>query len=276
MQDLPAPQVIVTSSKPDLRRLVKLTWSLAVGDLKRQYVGSALDVVWAVVKPLIELLTYAFVFTVLLRVRFHPDYPPSVNALYLFCGWLVFITVHESITRSTDSVRDSVHLIRKVHVPAEILPAYLNFSEQIVLIFRVSLLLAASVIVGWGVSPWALLLPIVMFFQFLFTYGIGLVLSTLSVFYKDARQLLSPVLMIWMFITPVFYPENVFPRPFTPILIANPLSHLIGIYRQILLNHQPPLPGQVIIFGASAITCFAVGWWVFRRQSPYFSDIVGG
>lgn len=271
-----APSRSTPLRRPDFRRLWVLTWSMALGDLRRQYAGSLLDVVWAVAKPLLELLTYTFVFTVLLRVRFHPDYSTSVSALFLFCGWMVYVTLSESLSRSMSVVRDNVHLIRKVHVPATILPAYVTFSELVIQVMRMAILVAASLIVGWGVGPWALLVPVVMVFQFMFMYGIGLLLATASVFFKDVRQLFQPLLLIWMFISPVFYPESVFPRPFYPILVFNPLAHLIGIYRQILLNHQAPIPGQVIIFGAASVTVFAVGWWIFRKQSPHFSDLVGG
>jgi lipopolysaccharide transport system permease protein len=271
-----APGRSTTSRRANLRRLWLLTWSMALGDLRRQYAGSLLDVVWAVAKPLLELTTYTFVFAVLLKVRFHPEYSTSVSALFLFCGWMVYVTLSESLSRCQGVVRENVHLIRKVHVPAAILPAYVTFSELVVQLMRIAILVGASLIVGWGISGWALLLPLVLFFQFLFTYGLAMLLSTVAVFFKDVRQLLNPLLLIWMFISPVFYPESVFPRPFTPILVFNPLAHLIGIYRQILLNHTAPLPGQMIIFGAASITVFAVGWWVFRRQAPHFSDLLGG
>ncbi len=276
MQQVAAPQVVTVTARPGLRRQAQLAWSMAVGDLRRQYVGSFLDVVWAVAKPLLELLTYTFVFTVLLRVQFAPDYPVAVSALFLFCGWQTYITVAETITRSTNVVRENVHLIRKVHVPPEILPAYINISEMFIQCVRVVILILATVAVGWHIGPWALLLPFVMAMQLLFTYGLSLLLATLAIFYRDVHQLLQPSLLIWMFLTPVFYPENVFPRQFLPILVFNPLSHVIGMYRQILLNGQPPLPGQVIIFSACAVTTFALGLWVFRRHAPHFSDMLGG
>lgn len=271
-----APRRTTPTRRAHVQRLWTLTWSMALGDLRRQYAGSLLDVFWAVAKPLLELVTYTFVFTVLLRVRFHPDYSTALSALFLFCGWLVYVTINETLSRSLSVVRDNVHLIRKVHVPAATLPAYIAASEQVIQLMRMALLVVAALVIGHGLSLWALLLPVVMLFQFLFAYGLAMLLATVAVFFRDARQLLQPLLLIWMFVTPVFYPESVFPRPFLPILVFNPLAHLIGIYRQILLNHQAPLPGQIIIFGTVSLTVFAVGSWVFRKQSPHFSDVLGG
>jgi lipopolysaccharide transport system permease protein len=271
-----APPRKTPTQRARVQRVWWLTWSMAVGDLRRQYAGSLLDVFWAVAKPLLELVTYTFVFTVLLSVRFHPDYSVALSALFLFCGWTVYVTVSETLTRSLNVVRENVHLIRKVHVPAGVLPGYITASELVIQLMRMALLVVAALVIGHGLSFWALLLPVVMVFQFLFCYGIALLLATVAVFFRDVRQMLQPLLLIWMFVTPVFYPESVFPRPFLPILVFNPLAHLIGIYRQILLNHQAPLPGQIIIFGTVSLTVFAVGSWVFRKQSPHFSDVLGG
>jgi len=274
MQNHAQPQVITAAVKPSVRRLARLTWTLALGDLRRQYVGSFLGVVWTVLKPLLELLTYTFVFTVLLRVRFDPHTSTVVSALFLFCGWMVFVTVHETLSRSTTVIRDNSHLIWSVHVPAGVLPAYPAVSELLTQTLRVGLLMIAALIVGPGLSPWALLLPLVMLLQLVFTYGLALLISSLAVTYRDVRNLLQPALLIWMFVTPVFYPENVFPRQFLPVLVLNPLSHLIGMYRQILLNHQAPLPGQVLIFGLSSLAILALGSWVFHRRAPHFADLV--
>ena len=271
-----APTRSAPSRRASARRLWLLTWSMALGDIRRQYAGSLLDVVWAVAKPLLELLTYTFVFSVLLRINFHPSYSTAVSALFLFCGWMVYVTVSEALSRNLNVIRDNVHLIRKVHVPAAILPAYITCSELLIQVMRMTILISASLIVGWGISPWALLLPLVMLFQFMFIYGLALILATMSVFFRDIRQLLQPLLLLWMFISPVFYPASVFPQPFKPILVMNPLAHLIGIYRQILLNHQAPLVGQMIIFGTASLTVFFVGLWIFRKQSPHFSDLLGG
>lgn len=270
------PRFQTTTPQPGPARLAQLTWSMAVGDLRRQYVGSFLDVVWAVVKPLLELLTYTFVFTVLLRVQFSPGYSVYVSALFLFCGWQVYITINETLGRSTNVVRENVDLIRKVHVPAEVLPAYINLSELFIQCSRLIILIVATLLVGHHIGPWALLLPIVLVFQLMFTYGLSLLLSTISIYYRDIHQLLQPALLMWMFLSPVFYPAATFPKQFQMILVFNPLSHLIGIYRQILLNGQPPLPGQMIIFGSCAVVTLGLGLWVFRKQSPNFNDMLGG
>ncbi len=265
-------QVTTAQPRPDARRLARLTWMLALGDLRRQYVGSFLGVVWTVLKPLLELLTYTFVFTVLLRVRFDPHTSTAVSALFLFCGWMVFVTVQDTLLRSTTVIRENAHLIWSVQVPAGVLPAYPAVSELLTQGLRIAMLLVAALVVGHGISAWVLLLPLVIGLQLVFTYGLALLIGTLAVSFRDIRNLLQPALLIWMFVTPVFYPENVFPEPFLPVLVLNPLSHLIGMYRQILLNHQAPLLGQVLIFGTAALAALLVGHWAFRRKAPTFAD----
>lgn len=229
---------------------------------------------WTVVQPLIELLTYTFVFTILLRVRFDDQAGAGRNALYLFCGLIPWFSHHDALQRCTTIVRNHGPLIRKVRFPGELLPAYVVLAEAFHQIVRISLLLIAASLFGEWPSWHALLVLPAMVLQVAFTLGVGYLLSAAQVFFKDVQHLVGPSLMIWLFITPIFYPPHLFPKPLSPILMLNPLSHLVGIYRQLLLHHSLPHWGSVLIFGASAALAFGLGAFTFRRHARRFPDLV--
>lgn len=256
------------------RRFATLVRSFVVKDVRTRYVGSAMGFFWTVIEPLIELLTYTFVFTVILRVRFADDFSVPMNALYLFAGMIPWLTVSESLQRLTTLVRDHAHLLRRVRFPPSTLPVYVVLSELVNQCVRLLLLGVAVAIVGHRLSWHAVLVVPVLVAQALFCLGLGQLLAATQVYFRDTRHLLSPALMIWLFITPIFYPAHLFPDRFAPLLMANPMSHLVGIYRELILNHRPPHPGSVIIFGTAAALVFVLGTITWQRHVREFPDLV--
>ncbi len=256
------------------RRYVALVRSFVVKDVRTRYVGSLMGFFWTVVHPLLELLIYTFVFTVILRVRFEDHYTTGLNALFLFCGMVPWFSLSETLTRSTNVVRENAHLVKRVRFPASVLCTYITLSEGVNQGIRFVLLFAAAMVVGQGLTWHLLMLIPVIVMQLLFTQGLAMFLAATQVFFKDTQHLLGPVLMIWLFITPIFYPARYFPKEFSPLLMLNPLAHLVGIYRELILNHRMPQWGSLVIFGTCAALAFALGAALFERHKREFPDLV--
>jgi len=257
-----------------VQRYFDLVRSFVIKDVRMRYVGSLMGFFWTVVHPFLELLTYTFVFTVILQVRFEDHYSMGTNALFLFCGMVPWLTLSESLSRCTNVVRENSHLIRKVRFPPSVLCSYIVLSETFNQLIRFFLLFLAALLIGQGLTLHALIIIPVLLLQMMFTLGVSMFLASTQVFFKDTLHLLSPILMIWLFITPIFYPAHLFPKIFTPVLMLNPLAHLVGIYRELILNHRLPHWGSVVIFGTCAVLAFALGSFIFHRHSRNFSDLV--
>ena len=257
-----------------VRRYLVLLRSFVSKDIRTRYVGSLMGFFWSVIQPLLELLTYTFVFTVILRVRFEPEYSLLTNALYLFAGMIPWLTLSETLTRSTNVVRTHAHLVKKVRFPSSSLCAYIALSEAFSQLVRFALLFAAALLISHGLSWHVLLVIPVLVLQILFTLGLSQLLATTQVFFKDTQHVLNATLMIWLFITPIFYPASLFPKTFSPILMLNPLSHLVGIYRELILNQRLPHGGSLVIFGTAALLTFAIGTFTFERHARRFPDLV--
>lgn len=257
-----------------LRNYLVLVRSFFLKDVRVRYAGSLMGFFWTVVQPLLELMTYTFVFTVIIGVSFHKGYSTGTNALFLFCGMIPWLSVSESMNRCTSAFRDNAPLIKKLRFPPSVLCTYIVLVEGFNQLVRFALLCIAALLIGHGLSLDLLLVLPILVMQLLFTQGLGMLLATTQVFFRDIKHLLSPALMIWMFITPIFYPESLFPPKFSPVLMLNPLSHLVAIYRDLFLNHQFPAWGSVVIFGTSAVLTFALGAFTFHRHSHEFPDLV--
>ena len=243
-------------------------------DLKLKYTGSLIGLFWALVHPIILLSIYTFVFSIVLKVKFGPHTGITNFALYLFCGMIPFTAVCEALREATSSITENTALIKKQNFPLELLPVYSNISNLIGSMIWLSILTAATGYFSTGITDHVLLILFIMPIQLLFTFGLSLLFSTINVYFKDTKQLMEVFIIIWMFITPIFYPASDFPKELKLILVLNPMSHLVGIYRECILNHRIPNLNSVLIFSTVSLFIFSLGWYIFNKKKNEFSDYV--
>jgi lipopolysaccharide transport system permease protein len=243
-------------------------------DLQSRYVGSVGGFLWALIQPLLLLLVYTFVFSVVLRVRFGEEGSVTGFALYLYCGMLPWHAVAGALARSTEGLIQNRNLIRNARFPAKVLPTTVALSELVNQVIGTVFLLAAMVFFGRLPSWTLLLVPVLVLLQVIFTLGLCYALSTLHVFFRDTAQLVVVALPLWMFLTPLFYPESRVPESFRWVVGANPMSHLVRMYRSLILEGRVFDAGDLGVFAASAVLMFAAGYALFTRNHWKFADLV--
>jgi ABC-type polysaccharide/polyol phosphate export permease len=268
------PRPTVLGELGELVRARRLLWAFVWNDLRARYVGSSIGFFWTVVNPILELVTYTFVFHVLIGVKFHPSGNTTHYVLFLFCGMVAWNAFADGITRATTSIRDHAHLLRKINFPAIVLPAHLVLSSVVNQLFRLFILLVAMVLFGDGLTWHVLLLPPFLFVQACFTIGIGLLLATMNVYFRDMSHWVNAALMIGMFVTPVFYPASAYPRQFVILLYPNPMAQIVGIYQGLLLNHHVPFLNSMLWAVMAAVAALVVGASAFAHSRRQFADLV--
>lgn len=252
----------------------RLLLAFVLTDLKNRYVGSSIGFFWTVLTPLMELVTYTFVFHGLIGVRFHPEGGWGNYALFLFCGMVTWLGVSDAIVRATPSIKENAHLIKKVNFPSIVLPAHMIASAMLNQALRLLVLCAAVALFWDGLSWHVLLVPLMVMVQHVFTLGLGLFLSTMNVYFRDTAHWVNAGLMLWMFVTPVFYPAAVYPKPFILLLQLNPLAHLVGVFHELILNHRMPHPHNVLVPSVIALFSLLVGYSTFSYHRERFADLI--
>lgn len=252
----------------------RLMWRFVSNDLRNRYTGSAVGFFWTVVNPLMELITYTFVFHVLIGVSFHPAGGWTHYALFLFCGMVTWFGVQEGVTRATTAIGQHGHLIKKVHFPVLVLPGYVVMASLVNQVIRLGVLCGGALVVGQGLSWHLVLVPLVLVVQVSFVLGLGLLLSTAQVYFKDTIHGVKALLLIWMFVTPIFYPAAVYPKEAILLLQLNPLAHLVGVYHELILNQRLPHPHNVLVITVIGVFTLLVGYAVFHHHRERFSDLV--
>ncbi len=262
----------------NLRHLVRyrpLIQSLVTRELKARYRGSALGFFWSFINPLLLLVVYSFVFTVVLPGTHPPEIEPY--ALFLFCGILPWTWFSSSLTEASNSLMAGGNLIKKVLFPAEILPIVAVLSNMMHFFFGLPILLGFLVWFRPTITFTEVLwFPVVVAVQLLFTLGLSLILAALTVHFRDIKDILSNLLTLWFFATPIIYPMHLAPGTISKaVLNANPFSHFAVSYQEILFYEGPfgHWKWLLAVFVASVLL-FLLGYFLFDRLRDSFAEEV--
>lgn len=236
--------------------------------------GSILGLTWNLIEPLFLLLIYTVVFHHLLGVKLGEEEGGGSFALYLFCGLLPYLAISQAVSQSTTIIPANRDLIKKVIFPSEMLPLQAVFANLISQGFGWLALAAGMMIAGVGIGWPLLLLPVIVFIQLLLTCGICFLVAGLGVFIRDTRQVVSLLLLAWLFATPIFYSESYIPERFRFWLAVNPMAGLISAYRDVILNNRLPSIAPLAASFAWGAVLFLFGWCWFNRTKKAFADVI--
>src|SRR5579864_4466357 len=261
----------------NLRHLLRyrgLIQSLVSRELKARYRGSVFGFLWSFINPLLLLLIYSFVFTKVIPNTTEGAQP---FALFMFCGILPWNWFATSLSDASGSLIAGGNLIKKVLFPAEVLPLVSVLANMVH--FFLALPIVALVMIAyrhWPDAdglPW---LPLVVLVQLVFTSGIALGLAALTVHFRDIRDILANVLMLWFFSTPIiyaWYQKEVL--PYRRLFDVNPFTHLAISYQEILFFYGPYDHWRwLLALGAASIGLFLAGYWLFDRLRDSFVEVV--
>lgn len=261
----------------------ELAENLVIRDLKVRYKNSVLGFLWSLLNPLLLMLVFTVVFTIMLPNLAIPKFP-----VFVLCALLPWNFFNTSVLGGTTSIVSNGHLIKKVYFPREILPIAMVLSNFVNLLLALPVLFALIVFFRVPLNVSLVYLPLIMIVQVAFTIGMALILATLDVFYRDTGVIMEVIMQAWFFLTPVFYPVSLLPewkvvrgialpiRRLTYIL--NPMASIIASYRSVLYGFtdgSPPAAPAWDFFSRTIVTSLLVliiGYRFFTHFSHRFGE----
>ena len=257
-----------------LLRYRALIQSLVARELKARYRGSVLGFFWSFVNPLLLLLIYSFVFTVVMPGIHPPELEPY--ALFMFCGILPWVWFSSSLLEASSVLIAGGNLIRKVLFPAEVLPIVTVLAGLVHFCLGLPILAAFLVYYRVPVTPSDLAwFPVVVIVQLVLTLGLALLVAALTVHFRDVRDLLSNLLTLWFFATPIIYPLSQAPEEVRWMLNLNPFTHLAISYQEVLFRPGPFMQWKrLLAVGAFSATVLLLGYFVFDRLRETLAEEV--
>lgn len=248
----------------ELYKYKYLIQELVVRDIKKKYRRSVLGVVWSILNPLLMMAVTAMVFSTLFRFDIK-NYP-----LYLLTGQILFAFFAESTNFAMSSIIENGGLIRKIYIPKYLFPLSRVASSCVNLLFTLPALLLIIIVTGQPLdfAMLSFIVPLALFF--VFCLGVGLILSTMAVYFRDMFHLYGVLINLLNYATPIFYPEKIVPEQFILLLKLNPLYYFFKAFRMSIYDGVLPTAPLLFHCAIIAFVTFAIGCYVFKRYQNKF------
>jgi len=250
--------------------------SMVRRDIAARYRGSLGGALWTVLNPLLLMVTYFFVFGIVLQVRYGGDASRTGFALYFLTGMLPWLPFSEAVARAPSVVLEHRGFVKRLVFPVEVLPVNLTLAGLVTQGFALGIFLIFLAATNGSVPLTALWLPVLIVPQALLTAGLAWFLAALGVFVRDLGQVLGYLLTVWFFATPICYPEEALPASLGPFLELNPMLVLVRGFRDVLLppDAHAPTFGPLWKLGlVSAVIC-VLGHAFFYKLRRSFPDVL--
>ena len=241
--------------------------SLVRKDLRGRYKGSVLGFLWTFLNPLLQLIVYTMVFSVILRAGIDKYY------LFLFVALIPWIFFSSSVISGSSCIIAQKDLVKKIYFPREVLPishvttCFINMLLSFIVIFFV------VAISGVGINFRAVCyLPIIMIVEYILALGMAMIFSALTVYLRDLEYILGIITMAWQFLTPIMYSIDIVPENIMPIFMANPMTPIIIAYRDILYYKQIPQISTLLHAFVLGVTILIIGSIIFDKLQKHFAE----
>lgn len=262
--DSAAPRLPFVFELRELYRYRYLLWNLVSRDLKVRYKRSILGFLWAMINPLLTMIVMAAVFLNIFKVRVE-NYP-----IYLLSGILLWRLFAGGTVIAMRSVLGNSGISKKIYVPSSVFVAASIGSALVNLMFALVPLLLLSILMGVMPKATWLYLPIPILQITLFSFGIGLIVAALAVFFADMLDIYEVFTNAYFYLTPIMYPVTILPAFLLTAEKINPMYYLIGGFRGALIDGQIPNIGPTVVVTLVVLLITAAGWSLFTRLSDQF------
>lgn len=251
----------------------EMIFSLVKRELRGRYKGTALGFLWNFINPLLQLIVYTLVFSVIMRAGIEKYY------MFLFVALVPWIFFSSALTGGASCIIASQDLVKKIYFPREVLPLAHTTSTFVNMLLSFIVVFAVLIVTGFGINPVAcLFLPIIMIVEYIICLGVCMLFCALTVYVRDLQNILAVIAMAWQFLTPVMYGQEMVESALAnhPVMMTiwnyNPTTPLINAYRDILYYKRIPSMhylGMALLLGI--VVCI-LGWMIFGKLQKGFAE----
>ncbi len=252
------------------RRDLLMLGNLFKMNLSDRFLGSTLGLIWAILNPVLLIGIFCFVFTYVFPGRLPGQTGSLPYIIWLISGYGPWLALNEGLISATSSVVSGAGIVKNIAFKSELLPMVGALMGIVPLVVSMIALMVFTLAGGHLPSPAIAILPFSVILLFTFVSGAGLFLGALNVFLRDISLILSNILTIMLFVSPIFYPVESYPAMVRWLVVFNPFYVLAECFRLPIVNGVlPPLWMIVYMTGLSAGLFFGGLWW-FRRLKSFF------
>ncbi len=243
--------------------------SLVKRDLRGRYKGSVLGFLWTFLNPLLQLIVYTFVFSVIMRAGIEDYY------LFLFVALVPWTFFSTSVGGGAGCITSQQSLVNKIYFPREVLPISYVLSQLINMLLSFIVVAIVLLVSGKGINlaVWWYL-PIIILQETLLAFGLTLLVAGITVYFRDMQFLLNIIMMAWQFLSPVMYSVDMVPDNFRGIFNLNPMTPIIVAYRDVLYYKQAPHLHTFILGTVMGVAMLMIGCFSFGKLKKHFAEVL--
>ena len=260
----------------DLWRYRELFYILSWRDLKVRYKQTIIGVLWSILRPLLTMLIFTFVFNKVAKIE-----PPEgiKYSILVFAGLLPWQFFATGMSEASNSLIGNERLISKVYFPRMIIPAASVITSLVDFLISLGIMFLLLIYFGTMPSINILLLPLFVIMTFFTSFGIGLWLTALNVKYRDFKHIVPFIVQLGLYISPVAFPTsqaiNIIPEKFRLLYYINPMAGVIDGFRWCFFGESTPLNIQGLLISLAVIIFFLlIGIRTFRKMEKSFADLI--
>jgi lipopolysaccharide transport system permease protein len=258
-----------------LTRHRQLTIEMARREITERYSGQLFGVFWAVGHPLILILVYVYIFSVVFQVKIGgtPGMPLDYTT-YLLAGLIPWLGFQESMSKAATVVVNNANLVKQVVFPLEVLPAKGVLATLVTEAVFLALLTAYIVIRHHILPTIYVMLPVLIVFQTMAMMGVSYALAAIGVYLRDTKDFVQIFLVVGVYLVPAFYLPSFVPLQFRVILYLNPFSYMIWCFQDVLYFGRFAHPWAWPAFAAGGVGMLVLGFAVFTRLRTMFGNVL--
>lgn len=235
-------------------------------EVRSKYKNSFLGVMWSFLNPLLQIVVYAIIFSLILKNK-QENY-----AIFLCCGIIPWTFFAIAINKSAFTLIENGNIIKKVYFPREIIPISVVTAETINFLISTLIIIGFTVIGGIGISKFILFYPIILGVQYVIILAFSFIVSSICVYFRDLQHFIGIILQLLFYAAPIVYSQDAIPTEYQWILKYNPMTYIINAYRDIfyyqkLVNFMP----LIILFVIGILTC-VVNYKIFYKLQKGFAE----
>ena len=249
----------------------ELLWQMVGREVKARYKQSILGYFWVILNPLAQMLVMSFAFSIIMRIPTNSssNIPYSI---FLFVALLPWNLFSSSLSSASASLVNAGGLITKIYFPRTILVISTILAKIIDFLFATTVLIIYMIVYHIPININILWIFPIFFIQQIFTFGLSLFFAAANLLYRDIQYLLSMILLLWMYLTPVIFPADLVPEKYRFVFQLNPMAVIVNAYRQVILAGGSPKYSSLLIATILSFIILLFSLRYFKSREKIFAD----
>lgn len=257
-----------------MKHNILLAFDFAKRDFKERYVGTGLGQFWYLLSPLIMIFIYTVIFSDFMKMKMNIIDNSYAYSIYLIPGLLAWTAFSTIVMRLNTSFFEKSDLIKKINVPM--------YTFQIAILLTETFTFGISILLGLGFLllvnqpiTWSFLWLIpVIFIQSIFAFGLGVLFSLFTPFFKDLKEIIPIIIQLWFWVTPIIYMKSMIENKYPLLLIYNPFYYFAEIYQNIFLYAKAPTMHSLLIITIESLAILILAGYLYKKMVPTIKDII--